>query len=181
MRRDVLSRRYARALADVVAPLGRLETVRQELTALAGRLAASGALEALGPASRLSRERKKELVRRIASELGASEHTARFLEYLVQKRRLGLLPDIARSYSREADERLGIRRAVLKTAIPLSDEQVRRLADKLSRLTGATVRLDSQVDESLIGGFEVHMDGQLFDGSLRGRLEHIRETIAHGG
>ncbi|MCK4376275.1 MAG: ATP synthase F1 subunit delta [Candidatus Brocadiae bacterium] len=181
MRGDVLSRRYAGALADVVEKDGQLERVRGELSALADALSASGGFRIMTMTAAQSREEKKAAFARICDALGLSAHIARLLQYLVQRRRASLLPLLAQSFAEEADRRLGVRRAFVTSAVPLSEAQRGRIVESLEGLTRARIELQEAVDESLIAGFQVRLDGMFFDGSLAGRLDRIRETMAHGG
>jgi F-type H+-transporting ATPase subunit delta len=173
-----LSRRYARALAEVAAEQDILEQVRRELTALAEGFS-HGRFEVRFAAYDLSRDEKLDFCRELAGQLGLSAPTSRLLNLLVDKRRMVILEDLAESYSEEADRRLGIRRAEVRSARPLTDEERTELSDRLAALTGAKVSLAEKLDESLIAGFQVKLENTFFDGSLRGRLDRIKETITH--
>lgn len=173
-----LSRRYARALAEVAEEAGILERVRTELESLRDGFA-HGRFEVRFAGLNMSREEKLDVCRNLAGELGLSEPTGRLLQLLVDKRRLFILDDLAASYSEEADRRLGIRRAEVHTAQPLDDDEREQLAGRLAELTGAQVALYEKLDESLIAGFQVRIENTFFDGSLRGRLDRIKETITH--
>jgi F-type H+-transporting ATPase subunit delta len=174
----VLSRRYARALAEVAAEQGILERVRSELDALRDGFA-HGRFEVRFAGLNMSREEKLGVCRELAVQLGLSRPTGRLLELLVDKRRLVILDDLAASYTQEADRRLGIRRAEVRTAQPLGDQEREQLASRLSALTGARVALRERLDASLIAGFQVRIENTFFDGSLRGRLDRFKETITH--
>ncbi len=181
MRLMVLSRRYAEALADVAERSGQLEKVRAELNALAETFAASDHLRTFARTARQSRSAKKSIFRALSEKLRLSGPTSRLLQYLVQKRRTGILEQLAESYADEADRRLGIATAHVTSAVPLSDAHRARIQAGLQDITGKTVRMFESIDESLIGGFQARLDGLFFDGSLQGQLQRIRETIAHGG
>jgi len=181
MRGTVLSQRYAEALADVAERRDMLQPVRAELESLADAFAESAAFRDFAATARRSRPAKKAFFRDMASKLGFSELTGRLLQYLVDKKRTAILPTLARTFAREADRRLGITNAHLTSAEPLSEDQRERLLEKLERMTDRKVRLTEEVDESLLAGFQVTLNGRFFDGSLRGRLNNIREIIAHGG
>ncbi|MFO7955940.1 MAG: ATP synthase F1 subunit delta [Candidatus Brocadiia bacterium] len=181
MRGTVLSRRYAEALADVAERREMLQTVRDELDGLADAFAESATFRDLATTARKSRQEKKEFFRDVSRELGLSDVIGRLLQYLVDKRRTAILPNLARAFAEEADRRLGIANAHLTCAEPMADEQRERLLEKLERMTDKKIRLTEEVDESLLAGFQVSLDGRFFDGSLRGRLNKMREMIAHGG
>ncbi len=181
MKGTVLSRRYAEALADVAEQEGLLERARRELNALAEAFHASAEFRVFARAAHMSRAEKQQAAGRLARRLGLCPPVRRLLSYLVEKKRLPILVDLAASYAGEADRRLGMADAVLTTAAPLTDGQRERIVGRLESITGKQMRLAEQRDESLIAGFQVHLDGWFYDGSLRGQLNRIRETIAHGG
>jgi F-type H+-transporting ATPase subunit delta len=160
---------------------GKLEVVRDELNALAECFEAVPEFRTFAVAGRKSRQDKKETLGRMSEEMGLSELTTRLLLYLVQKRRMAILPSLAESLSAEVDRRLGIARGRVTSATPLSDQQRQDLVRKLQRITGKTIDLTEETDGSLIAGFQVRLDGTFFDGSLEGQLERIAERIAHGG
>lgn len=181
MKGSILSHRYAEALADVAEKDGALARVAKELKALAEALSVSPGFRTLVKTAEKSRHEKRAALRRLSDAVNLCAHTGRLLEYLAEKRRTPLLPQLAESFAEEADRRLGIRRAVLISAVPLSDRQRAGIIEKLEASCEAQVEAEEIVDDSLIAGFQVRLDGQFFDGSLRGELERKRETIAHGG
>lgn len=180
MKETLLSARYAKAFADVVEKDGQLPQVRSELLALARGFSTSPGLQAMLSTASKSRQEKKAFFRKLSRQLGLSEHTTRLLEHLVERKRAALVPALAESFAQETDRRLGIRRAQLIAAMPLSEEQKSRIIEKLERISQAKVELEETVDESLIAGFQVRLDGRFCDASLRGQLQRIRETLTHG-
>lgn len=176
-----LSRRYARALADAAPDEDALRRVRRELEVLAGALAESPGFRRLVDTAERSRQQKAALFDRVGESLGLSPLTRRLLRLLARHRRAGLLPALVQAFGLEVDRRLGVERAELISAVPLSEPQRQRIAEGLERALGAKVALNEQVDESLIGGYQLRTPGRTFDGSVRGRLRQIRERIAHGG
>jgi F-type H+-transporting ATPase subunit delta len=181
MKGTVLSRRYAEALADVAEEEDLLDLARRELNPLAEAFRTSPEFRVFARAAHLSRAEKQEAAQKLAERLGLCPPVRRLLSFLVQKKRLPILIDLAASYAEEADRRLGRADALLTTAAPLTEEQRRRIVGRLESVTGKQIRLAEQQDESIIAGFQVHLDGLFYDGSLRGQLNRIRETIAHGG
>ena len=70
--------------------------------------------------------------------------------------------------------------AVAHTAMPLTSEETAALREKVARMTGRTVHLTVELDESLIGGLTVRVGDTLYDASVRGRLERLRERLVAG-
>jgi F-type H+-transporting ATPase subunit delta len=78
------------------------------------------------------------------------------------------------------NERRGVVDAVARTALPLSADETKALQQKVAGMTGRTVDLRVEVDESLIGGLTVRVGDTLYDASVRGRLERLRERLMAG-
>ena len=78
------------------------------------------------------------------------------------------------------DDERGVVQAVAKTAMPLSSDETAALQKKVASMTGRTVALKVEVDESLIGGITVRVGDTLYDASVRGRLERLRERLVAG-
>jgi F-type H+-transporting ATPase subunit delta len=177
----VLSRRYARALAEAAAQQGCLARVNGELEALAAGAAQTEEFRLFAGDAARSRTEKRDALQRLGDRLGLGELTCRLLAYLTEKRRLLLLAQVASALSKETDERQGVCRAHVTSARPLDPDHRSLIVTQLARITGRQVSLTEDVDESLIAGFQVSLDGRFFDGSLQGQLHSLREAIAHGG
>ena len=67
--------------------------------------------------------------------------------------------------------------AVIRSAVPLSDEEKKKLRRALEKSQNKSVEAEYVVDESLIGGITVEIDGTVMDGSLRHRISELREAI----
>jgi F-type H+-transporting ATPase subunit delta len=63
------------------------------------------------------------------------------------------------------------------SAVPLNDEQKKNICEKLGKLTKKTVEAEYVVDKTLIGGIKIEVDGKTFDGSIRHRLEEVKDVI----
>ncbi len=99
------------------------------------------------------------------------------LDLLGRRRRIRLLPDIHRLYSRLAARCCGLLPAEVTTAVPLEQDQADALAAALRGLLGRSVRLDLKVDPSIVAGAIVSVAGTRYDASAGGRLESIRRAM----
>ena len=97
---------------------------------------------------------------------------------LAQRGRFETLPAIAAEYTRLLNRRRGIVEAVVTSAQPLNAKETKALRARVEAMTGSGVDLRTEVDEALIGGLTVRVGDQLFDASLRGRLERLRHQLA---
>ena len=121
-----------------------------------------------------SRDKAKAVV---AAMQGAIPSVAAdFVAFVIEKGRADDLPEVLRQVAALYEQMQGIRHAQVYSAVPLNDKQASELADKLKALTGAEqIVLERTVDAGLIGGIRVKVGDMVWDGSLAGRLEQIKE------
>ena len=172
-----LARRYARALLDA-APSAEAAT-----TALADVRFAHDVLLRLPEWRALLSDPIRPASERTAHLRAALEpHIGRlalaFLGEVARKRRLTFLGEILRTAEAMHDKRCGILRVRMTSARPMTESRRLQLEQRLAERAGVDVlKLDVEVDPTLIGGCVLHVDGRRIDGSCRGRLEAIRERI----
>ena len=170
------ARRYAEAVFDIGQESGTLEQWRDELDLLAAVAADADALHVLeNPKTPL--DQRVALLERALT--GLSPLARNLARLLLTRDRFGLLPEIARIYGEMLDRRNGVVRARVTTAVPLADEDLPAISERLRRVTGARdVRLETAVDPAIIGGLVVRVGDRLIDGSTRSRLIELRRQLA---
>jgi F-type H+-transporting ATPase subunit delta len=178
MRTRAVATRYARALLGLAraqgdpAPIG--EALGQATTALeAPSVAVIVRNPAIGPAGR------EAVVRSLVQSLGLPPLVANCLYLLAERQRLGLVEAVWRAYGALLDRELGRSRAVLRSAVPLTETQVQELLDLLRRLTGKKEIVPIlDVDPDLLGGVVAEAEGVVYDGSVRSQLERLARVMA---
>ncbi len=104
----------------------------------------------------------------------------RLVELLLRGGRIELLPRVADEFVRLDNARKGIATAVVTSAAPLEADEEREIRDRLEQRTGGPVEMTFQVDPAILGGVVVRLGDRLMDGSVRGRLERLRERLVTG-
>jgi F-type H+-transporting ATPase subunit delta len=99
---------------------------------------------------------------------------------MLKRRRIEQLPRVAAEFRRLDNQRKGITQAKATSAAELTPAELKALTSKLEQFTGGRVELDVAVDPSLLGGLVVRVGDRLIDGSVRGRLERLRNQLASG-
>lgn len=168
---------YARAIFAVAEAEGTLEQVEDELYRFGKMLERETRLREALTDPQLPAENKDGIIEELVGSR-ATRHTVGLLRFIVEQGRAKDLPKIVDALARYAAERQRRAVAEVRSAIPLDAEQRLRLAQALSRATGKDVELKVLVDESLIGGVEARVGDQVFDGSIRRRLELAREQLS---
>jgi len=180
MKGTVLSRRYAVALADVAESEDCLERVGDDLRALADAFASDRGLDVLFRVPGRSCAERTVVLSDICGGLDIAPLALRTVLHLMHKSRTAMLPDLAESFTEEADRRMDIHKAVVISATALTQTQKDSLRTALEKKTSGTVQLDEHIDDSLLAGFRVELNGRMFDGSLRGRLDKLKHAIISG-
>jgi F-type H+-transporting ATPase subunit delta len=124
----------------------------------------------------------EDKVRLISERLpGMSPKALNLLRLLMVKGKLGLATGIAQEYQRLLDRHRGIEQAEVVTAVPLSEEDQRKVAEKLGAMVGKKVMVKPRVDPALLGGIVARINGKLLDASARTRLEMLKNELAGAG
>jgi F-type H+-transporting ATPase subunit delta len=177
-RRDGAARRYAEAAFQVATRDDTLDTWRSELDLAAGIAGDERVLKVLrNPA--IPVERRSDV---LSEMLGshASGPVLNLIQLLLRRGRIEELPRVAEQFRRLDDERQGITQATATSATALTPDEVRAITARLEQSTGGRIELDVQVDPSLLGGLVVRVGDRLIDGSVRGRLERLRNQLMSG-
>lgn len=169
--------RYAKALFGLAQADHRHREVRAELENLGSLFAGSRELrDALLTPLHPADERKAAL-RAIGDGASASPLVQNFISYLIDQRRLINFGAIVEAYGELADEAEGLVTAQVVSASPLDDRRQDRLRRALTERTGQEVRLEIEVDPTLIGGAIAKVGDLVFDGSLRTQLGQLRNNL----
>ncbi|MFP5351151.1 MAG: ATP synthase F1 subunit delta [Actinomycetota bacterium] len=167
---------YAAALFQVVRAEGELDRVEDELYRFGKLLDSNHELkQALSDQSLDIDQRKKVLNELLADKV--SPHTLGLLGFVVEQGRGRHLPQILSELSDLAAEERDSVVAEVRTAIPLEPAQEQELARALSTATGKKVELKVLVDPSVIGGVVAKVGDTVIDGSVKRRLEQLKEQV----
>jgi F-type H+-transporting ATPase subunit delta len=167
---------YAQALFVVAEAEGALDAVEKELFAFAGALEGSNDLRQALTDAALPAGNKEAVIREV---LGDTAHpvTASLLAFVVGSGHAKELAEIVHRMATMAAERRRHVLAEVRTAVPLTDDRRRRIAEALSRATGLEVEVQVIVDPSVVGGVVAHVGDEVFDGSLASRLGDAKQHL----
>lgn len=180
MSASAIAQRYAKALVQLGAESGSVDTFNAELTRINETLDANRNLSALFGNPAYGADAKKEILRDVAAKLEISRTVGNFLQLLLDRNRMVCLPQIAASYAKLADELSGIVRPVVTSGMALADQQIADIRAALEKSTGKKVELTVQVDPSLIGGVVTKIGDRVFDGSIKTQLNRIQDILQKG-
>jgi len=174
-----IARRYAKGLLEAVIEVapGQERAVNEELAALVAAIDGHDGLKLLVINPSIPAQQKTVILSKISETLGLSATVRRFVDVVAEKQRLDHLTLIAEVYGELVDEHLGVVTADITTSVPLNPGQVEQLEESLRAATGGEVRLTRRTDSELLGGVVTRIGDVVYDGSLRGHLERIRERL----
>mgnify|MGYP000867435690 FL=1 len=110
--------------------------------------------------------------------LDSVSHLATNLLAVLATRNLAhILPDIADEFSRLVDEKNGIARGEVTSAIELTGKQNDSIEEILSKVIGKPIKLTTSVDSQIIGGIVARVGDQVIDGSIRTKLQEMRRSL----
>jgi F-type H+-transporting ATPase subunit delta len=169
---------YARAFADVVlsAHLDPDQAIA-ELRTIAGLLAESPELRRVWENPAIPADQKRRVLDVIAQRDGITKQARNLVAVLIDHRRVHFLEPIIRQLEKELDARMGFAEAEITSARSLGDAEKREFEAQVVKLTGKKVRAHYEQDPSLLGGAVLRLGSTVYDGSVKGQLERIREEI----
>jgi F-type H+-transporting ATPase subunit delta len=169
---------YARAFADVVIA-NRLDAQKTlaEAQQIAALLRESKILREVWEAPSIPAEQKRAVLDSIVKKAGFSRWLRNFVAVLIDKRRIRFLHEIVAQFARELNDRLGFAEAAVTTARELSPEERTELENDLGRVTGKKIRAHYAQDRSILGGAIARVGSTVYDGSVKGQLERIRQQL----
>jgi F-type H+-transporting ATPase subunit delta len=172
----VAQRMYARALFEAGQEAGRVDAVARDLAAIAGAMEDVPELRAFLRNPQIEPDGKAGVLEQVSAE--ADELVRNFVRLVAEKGRAGELPEISAELDAlvaRAQNRLTVE---LTTAYALSDEEATSIVATIEKASGRTIEATRSVDPGLIGGIVLQVGSHRADGSVRGRLERLRQGLA---
>jgi F-type H+-transporting ATPase subunit delta len=173
--------RYAQAFLEVVTA-AKLPTVAIDdgLTDFLATWDGSPALREffLNPA--IAAVQKVEFLDKLNEKLGLWKELRNLLAVLISNDRIAAVGEVAAAYRKLLQEQLGIRQAEIVTARELGAAEREALVAEVGKLAGARVEASFKLDAAILGGAVVRIGSTVYDGSVRGRLDRLKEALTAG-
>lgn len=179
-----VARSYAKALLDAAtesgmkaADLDKIETELNEFTAAMGT---SRDLYTALTSPVVSNGDKGSVAEALTAKMGFSKLTSQFLTLVARKGRGPAIEDIAETFMSVRLESEGATLGAVVSADPLKKEDLEELATAFTRKLGKKVVFKASVDQNLLAGLKVTVNGTTYDGSLRSQLHQLRDRLVYG-
>ena len=171
-----LARRYARAMLAIGQDQNTVERLGNEVQTFANIITSSAELRETLTNPAFPRDERRKVVTSILERIQASKPMQNFTGLLLDRDRLAMLPAVARELSVMIDNVMGRVSATLTSAGALTEEQITRLTQCLTDLSGKQVTIETQQDPKLLGGVIAQVGDIVYDHSLRTQLNVLRTT-----
>lgn len=169
---------YARAFADVVMA-NRLDAARSlaETQQIGSLVRDNKELREVWENPSIPSAQKRAVLDGIVQRGGMSRPVRNFFAVLIDKGRMRWLSEIIARFAQELNQRLGFAEAEVITARELAATERTALEADLARVTGKKIRARYEHDRSLLGGAIARIGSTVYDGSVKGQLERIRQQL----
>ena len=180
MNTETIARRYSAALADAVLASGDTATVKSELADWGKLFSESTELQTVFGNPSIAHESKVKVLDGLIAKAKPTKTTANFLKVLLQNGRLANIGEINERFSSVLEERSGATSARITSARELPDSERAEFEKNLQKLTGKKVSVNYAIDPDLIGGVVTRIGSTVYDGSVKTKLENLKEQLVNG-
>jgi F-type H+-transporting ATPase subunit delta len=174
-----IARRYASALFDVVKKQKTGDTTAREVSTLAGIVASHDELRKALESPAVPITQKKAVMDALMKAVGpVSDEVRRMVALLADNDRLTSLPEIARAFDAQLMKAKGTVPAQFVTAVAMPEQTRDALAKALGKLLGADVIVTTRLDPAVVGGVVATVGGTVYDGSVAGQLNRLKQRLS---
>jgi F-type H+-transporting ATPase subunit delta len=173
--------RYANAFADVVTA-AKLDTdaLSAQFSDFLATWNGSQELREFFENPAVPATEKVAILDKMNAQLKLQNELRNLIAVLISNDRIGQVNEVAQAWHRLLQEQLGIRPAEIVTARELDNKERAGLVDKIAKLAGSRIEASFKLDASILGGTVVRIGSTVYDGSVRGRLERLKEALTAG-
>ncbi|MBQ1304770.1 MAG: F0F1 ATP synthase subunit delta [Erysipelotrichales bacterium] len=170
-----VAKRYAEALFSLSREENCVLSRREQLEEIGQTFKDSPDLGKVFCHVKVTKQEKESLIEHVFREY--DRETVNFLKLLAAKGRIGYIDRIVKDFCAMCDEYCGIVRGVVYSPYSITDEEKQTLEETIGKKIGKTVRLDLKIDPELIVGVRVEVEGKVFDGSMKNRIERLKASL----
>ncbi|MGI6685657.1 MAG: ATP synthase F1 subunit delta [Bacillota bacterium] len=171
-----IARRYAQAIFEIAREKNAVDKFGEDLKSIVQLIEENEDIKKIVYGRLVPIEAKKEILGIIISP-ETDQMMVNFIYLVLDKAREQYLTGIVDAYLQLAAEEKKILPAEVLSAIPLTEDQVLRLEDKFSEITGQRVKAEIRVEPQLLGGITVRIGDIVYDGSISKKLDLLKEHL----
>jgi len=175
-----IAQRYTTALFELAEDKKKLKPLATELEGLGALFAESDGFARLCGDPTIGNDERSNAIEALVKKAKSSPLLKSFLNTLASNGRMDVLPDVVSEFARRMHEKNDELVAEVTSAIPMKKAQQTKLEKMLKDHFGKKVALEIHVNENLLGGLRIRVDGQLIDASVAGRLQRVTTHLNAG-
>ena len=168
--------RYAAALVSIAKEEQKLEQYKLAVLSMRETFASNPELLRLLKSYFVSNENKEKVIDELTKEF-ALKNLTNFMKLLVLKHKIYLFKDIASEITKGINYELDVYEGFVYSTEPLEKDKILEISRVISQKIGKKVELKNKLDERLIGGVKVVVHDHVFDGSIKYKLETMKEKL----
>jgi len=173
----LVAKTYSEALFEVALEEEKVDLFLEEFEFIANTLNMYPDFFTLLKSPQIHVSEKKEIITEVFEDKLSLE-MMNFLKIILDKNRSYYLPQIKDEYQKLVNNHKGIIEAIAITAIPLNDDDKLKLKEKLEGITGKNIKISNKIDSSLLGGVLVRIGDKVIDGTIKGRLDELKDSLS---
>lgn len=174
-----LSQRYAKSILDLSDEMKKLDEVRNDMLFIDKIIKGTREFKVMLSSPVIKSDKKYKIISAVTKEQ-LSEITNTFIKLLCSKNRESNLPDIVSAFLDQYNIKMELHSATLTTAAPISTELAESFKKKIKDASSFEhLELKTKVDESIIGGFVLEVEGKLVDASILRDLIDVKKQFAN--
>lgn len=174
---DIIANRYAEALFQLSEDDNITKEIYNELHNVVDTVKNNKDLDNVLKSPLVAKVEKVKLIETLFNNK-INNNLKNFLKILVEKGRISSLKSIELTFKQLLNDKNNIIEGTVISAIPLTDKKVKELEEKLSKKYNKNVTLENKVDESILGGVLVRLGNTQIDGSVKTRLNNIKDQLS---
>jgi F-type H+-transporting ATPase subunit delta len=169
--------RYARAIYELGVETNQLPSITEQVRRFAQTYASSAELRAVLDNPIIDADKRDGVLADVSTRLGLSGSALNLIKLLASRKKLRVVPDIAKRLDRLSDEKAGVVRASVTSAKAMPESFYQKLIAELETATARKIVLERKEDPSLIAGFVTRIGDNTIDGSVKGRLSELERQL----
>ena len=171
------SERYSRALFEVALEANEIDKIENDVKNFNSLYSSSSEIENFIKNPTQSISNQKNSIKLIAEKIKFSKNLTNFLLLLIEKRRIFFIKKISESFLRLCSKKRGEIKASLVSSKELSQIELEKISQDLSKSMGSSIKFDYKVDEKLIGGLKLQLGSFMIDTSIKNKLKKYEQTM----
>ncbi len=175
---DSLYSRYAQALLSIALEDNKVEYYKKEIKMLKELFNDNPDILHLLSSYFIDEKDKEDIIDKFYPN---NQNIANFIKIVVKNKRIRLIDKIFEQFIEDSNVILHIKEGIVYSVNPLSQEQIKGLEKALSSKLDYIIELENKIDTRLIGGIKIVIEDKVYDGSVRSKLNQMKESLINGG